>query len=256
MHEAFSNALESKKAQVYMPSHIQYFSPDSNNLEQAGNIPRWNRAVYGASPTMLTVLGNTGANLGHGEGTAGRALSAGRIRNLGFQTSTAGVYSGTGSFVEQLDFGVSFAGLVQLQRASVAVANDVSGSWFRTWRDFRDLIRTASGINLLLDSHLDVIREAIAEFAIGLDGVKPNARVLQMAQRVSFEAARHTIDPEISVDIDGVLSFDLRLSTGGLVLAELGVDGSIDASIYHDCDRLVRRLANVTEREFVSSLTT
>lgn len=75
---------------------------------------------------------------------------------------------------------------------------------------------------------------AVQEFAAGVDGVKPSAEVVEIATRLVQAALDHTADSEISVDVDGALSFVLQLNDGRLVLAELNPDGAIDASQYDD----------------------
>lgn len=75
---------------------------------------------------------------------------------------------------------------------------------------------------------------AVQEFAAGIDGVKPSVEVVEIAARLVEAALDQTADSEISVDVDGALSFVLRLNDGRLVLAELNPDGVIDASRYDD----------------------
>ena len=76
------------------------------------------------------------------------------------------------------------------------------------------------------------IKAALDEFAAGLDGKRPEPRVTEMAARIANAAVANTREPEISVDVDGALSFDLELPGGRLLLAELEIDGRIDASLY------------------------
>ena len=71
-----------------------------------------------------------------------------------------------------------------------------------------------------------------------------------MAKLIALATSK-TVEPEITVDVDGALSLDLRLSNGWLVLAELGVDGALDASIYDDEDVLIKRLPATTASELI-----
>ena len=48
---------------------------------------------------------------------------------------------------------------------------------------------------------------AVSEFAQGIDGVKPGDAVVAMANRIVQVAIMRTADSEISVDVDGALSF-------------------------------------------------
>ena len=78
------------------------------------------------------------------------------------------------------------------------------------------------------------LHPVVQEFAAGVDGVKPSDEVVEIATRLVRAALDQTADSEISVDVDGALSFVLRLNDGRLVLAELNPDGVIDASRYDD----------------------
>ena len=93
---------------------------------------------------------------------------------------------------------------------------------------------------------------AVNEFAQGVDGVAPSDAVVAMAELIVHAAIEHTVDSEVSVDVDGALSFVLRLSAGRLVLAELDPDGAIDASRYDDDHGTnVKRLRQATEEDLI-----
>ena len=93
---------------------------------------------------------------------------------------------------------------------------------------------------------------AIREFAEGVDGERPSPEVVEMARRITLAAVDKTIEPEISVDVDGALSFDLRLANGLLLMAELEIRGGLDASIYDDKQGvLIKRLRNATDSELI-----
>lgn len=77
-----------------------------------------------------------------------------------------------------------------------------------------------------------VIQTELAAFSAGLDGVCPTKEVVRIASVLSEAAVRHVAHPDITVDIDGELSFDLRLDDGRLVFAELGLDGQLDVGVY------------------------
>ena len=93
----------------------------------------------------------------------------------------------------------------------------------------------------------------IQKFAKGLEGVQPASDVVDVASRIATAAFDKTVEPEITVDTDGALSFDLRLSNGLLILAELCVDGSLDASVFDD-ERgiLVKHIPQATETELIA----
>lgn len=96
------------------------------------------------------------------------------------------------------------------------------------------------------------IKAALDEFAAGLDGKQPELWVVEMASRIAEAALAKTREPEISVDVDGALSFDLRLASEYLLLAELEIDGSIDASVYDLQDKLVQRMPKATAEAIIS----
>ena len=94
---------------------------------------------------------------------------------------------------------------------------------------------------------------ATRAFSIGHDGKRPTADVVSMADRIARAAADKTVEPEITVDADGALSFDLRLTSGWLVLAELDLNGALDASTYDDRQGiLIKRLPQATDSELVA----
>ena len=97
------------------------------------------------------------------------------------------------------------------------------------------------------------VKVAITEFAAGLGGKQPEPWVLEMAARISNEALTRTRQPDISVDdADGALSFDLELANGYLMMAELYIDGNIDASVYDAQKKLAQRMPSATESDIVA----
>ena len=94
---------------------------------------------------------------------------------------------------------------------------------------------------------------SIRAFSTGHEGKRPSASVVSMADRIAKAAFDKTMEPEITVDVDGALSFDLRLANGWLVLAELDSDGTLDASIYDDRQGiLIKRLPQATDSELIA----
>lgn len=98
------------------------------------------------------------------------------------------------------------------------------------------------------------IKAALDEFTTGLDGRQPEPRVVAMAARITNAALAKTREPEISVDVDGALSFDLELPGGRLLLAELEIDGSINAGVYDPPLEPVSQMPNATEADVISWL--
>ena len=94
---------------------------------------------------------------------------------------------------------------------------------------------------------------AVRAFSIGHEGKRPVASAVSMAVRVAKAAVDKTVKPEVTVDVDGALSFDLRLANGWLVLAEMDPDGALDASIYDDRQGiLIKRLPHTTDSELIA----
>ena len=74
----------------------------------------------------------------------------------------------------------------------------------------------------------------VRKFAKGIDGDIPNPATLDAAVQIVRASIAKTVDPEFVVDFDGALSIDLRLHNGLRVLAELTIDGDLDAGFYDD----------------------
>lgn len=98
------------------------------------------------------------------------------------------------------------------------------------------------------------VKAAVAEFTAGLDGKRPEPWVVEMAARIVSEASAKTVKYDISFDDEEcALSFDLELSNGHLILAELWYDGSIDASVYDSEKRHVKRMPEASESDLTGS---
>lgn len=97
--------------------------------------------------------------------------------------------------------------------------------------------------------------EVIAEFAAGVPGYPPPpAWVVELGAELARAAEEHTVEPEISVDLDGELSFDLRLRNGFLVIAELSIGGALNARVYDADDVLVQRLPDAAPADLITRL--
>ena len=107
--------------------------------------------------------------------------------------------------------------------------------------------------------HYDGLHPAVPEFALGIDDAVPSAVVINVAARIVEAALEQTVEPEISVDEDGALSLDLRLSNGLRMLADLPIDGTLDVGIYDDRDvnqraREVEYLTRATAEDLIALL--
>ena len=92
-----------------------------------------------------------------------------------------------------------------------------------------------------------VVEEELAEFSAGVDGgQRPTAKAVRIARVLSEAAVRHVRHPGITVDIDGELSFDLRLQDGRLVFAEIGLNAQIDVGVYGPDDQMLEHNAEAT----------
>ena len=100
------------------------------------------------------------------------------------------------------------------------------------------------------------IEHVLNEFAKGpAAGAQPESWVVEMARSISKAAVDNTVQPDISVDPDdGELSFDLRLSDGRLVLADLENDGALDASVYDRENKPLKRLRQATAKQLIAVL--
>ena len=76
------------------------------------------------------------------------------------------------------------------------------------------------------------LHPAVQTFAEGVGGVQPATDVVEIAHRIAMAAIDKTIEPEISVDVDGALSFDLRLANGP------ADDGRVGSSGWTGCEHL------------------
>lgn len=117
-------------------------------------------------------------------------------------------------------------------------------------------IETASPPAPQLASLPSEIEHVLNEFERGpAAGAQPESWVVVMARSISKAAVDNTVQPDISVDPDdGELSFDLRLSDGRLVLADMEVDGSLDARVYDTENKPLISLRQATAEQLVAVL--
>ena len=87
--------------------------------------------------------------------------------------------------------------------------------------------------------------------------MRPDNHSVDLADRLVQEAREQTDEPEITIDVDGARSFDLRLASGLLMFAELAKDGTLDITILDDSGPetlVVKNLPAATESQFVEQL--
>lgn len=73
--------------------------------------------------------------------------------------------------------------------------------------------------------------------------------MVDLARVLVRAAEQRTYQPEITIDVDGALSFDLRLTSGLLMFAELTIAGDLDITILDDRGQdtfVVRHLSPAT----------
>ena len=97
-----------------------------------------------------------------------------------------------------------------------------------------------------------MIQAELDAFAAGIGAIHPSDEVVMMAIRIARVVVANVEHPDITMDIDGELSFDLRRRDGRLVLAEMEVDGTIHASLYDRQNMLLEHMPSATEAEFSS----
>ena len=99
---------------------------------------------------------------------------------------------------------------------------------------------------------LPAVAPVLAEFSEGLGDLCPTPDAVRLAEVLSHAALQHVRHPDITVDVDGELSFDLRLKDGRLVFAELGLDGRLDVGVYGLDDQMLDHDADATVDYFLS----
>lgn len=102
----------------------------------------------------------------------------------------------------------------------------------------------------------DEIEAELKDFAEGVEGVKPEVAVVEMARRITQTVVDNATVPDVTFDMDGGLSFDVRLKDGRLVMAELEVCGAIDASVFDSHNSLLKHLPRATEQDIAAVLKT
>ena len=75
----------------------------------------------------------------------------------------------------------------------------------------------------------------VESFAKGFEGVRPSYSTVKTAGLIVQASMEKAAQKEIEVDdTDGALTFELRLTSGLLVIGELGLDGHLSANVYND----------------------
>ena len=100
----------------------------------------------------------------------------------------------------------------------------------------------------------------VQQFASGFRGKQPLPSVIEAAVQIVTTGSAETDAPEFTVDVDGALSIDLRLDNGLRMLAELTIDGSLDAGFYDDRGddgrvQEVKYLPQTTAEELIAYIT-
>ena len=96
------------------------------------------------------------------------------------------------------------------------------------------------------------IDDALTEFSRGKDPY-----LIQSARDLVEAAKRYTREPEVTVDIDGALSFDLRLRDGDLLLGELCNNGTFSVTVLDDQTEkafVKKHWSDATTRQFLEML--
>lgn len=95
-------------------------------------------------------------------------------------------------------------------------------------------------------------QEALDAFTDGLNGTQPDPAIVEIAAQIANAALTHTTQPEITLDLDGALSFDLRTPSGNLIFAELTPNGALDASVFDQQNNPFHRIPSATLVELIS----
>ena len=94
--------------------------------------------------------------------------------------------------------------------------------------------------------------DPIRVFADGVGDTKPRMAAVILAQRLVEVVKENVEHPDICLDDDGELSFDLRLRNGRLLMAELSVHGNIVGSLYDENDQFLEEVS--TEEKFIEQI--
>ena len=76
------------------------------------------------------------------------------------------------------------------------------------------------------------VHPALSNFAKGKEGICPGTETLSLARTLIEIAIQRVSNPDIHVDFEGSLSFDLPLPNERWLLADLFIDGQFDVSVY------------------------
>ena len=120
----------------------------------------------------------------------------------------------------------------------------------RNWRLFEALAPVPAEPTALTQDIPAMVQAELDAFAEGIEDLRPSSEIVIMALRIARTVVANVEHPDITMDIDGELSFDLRRRDGRLVLAEMEVDGTIHASLYDCQNLLLEHMPSATEAEF------
>ena len=93
--------------------------------------------------------------------------------------------------------------------------------------DMMDFMSICEHLMRRADDETDCQHKALEEFCEG-KGVVPSLETKRLTALLT-RAAMQTIEPDITVDDDGALAFDVREGVEAVVFAELSVDGTVSA---------------------------
>lgn len=118
-----------------------------------------------------------------------------------------------------------------------------------------DTVRAPRPGTLLADERLPAsIESVLTDFAVGVGGKVPSRRTQDAARRIATEASKYTKHPDLTVDVDGALSFDMRAMDGRVVFAEMDIDGGLDVGVYSDAGQMLDHDAQATEAVFFAAI--
>lgn len=98
------------------------------------------------------------------------------------------------------------------------------------------------------------IETVLNEFAEGIGGKAPSRGIQDAARRIAIEANKYTKNPDLTVDVDGALSFDMRAMDGRVVFAEMDIDGQLDVGVYSESGQMLDHKPQATEAVFFAAI--
>ena len=135
----------------------------------------------------------------------------------------------------------------------VVLANDPATSPFPSL-ELDESPNAAVSYEPVLPVAPSTLHPVVAEFQLGMPNeLKPNARTVELADQLVRAIGREAVDSEISLDIDGAISFVILLTDKTLITGEFAPMGELFAWHYDGVDR-DRQIGDFSSARGISTL--